>query len=844
MNILTINLNKIPYQNENTWLLFSCGKEPTHPITGSAQGWNNIEYLSSFNAAINNELSGEYYLGCGMHGLSDAFWFDLDDCFVLGEEGLILEEWAIPVIELAIRKKLYIEYSVSGHGLHIAGNCIEFENMIHSKHVYSPGDSKNGIKSKAIELFVSCKVSKCKRGLLITGNAYEKSMYNSYANLPVVSKYEILEVLKEAGASKLIQKIARSTYVIKSNYTAKDKRDGEPEKDVFQLQSSRLLTHDIVELALFDDKIRYLYNFEDILSGTFFELKNEYPCLSEQWVSSIKQVSCSENDFKLVLYLAKYSLERNALVDCLINSPRGLHQERKTKMLGNHSSDGRSYAEVTVDKALEVALPMISEILATEGDIYMSYSAGMNYMNYRYLKYQDIDDMKIMELYFKKKEGYSFFIYKQASVASALSNAYVLGKNAKNEFVKHKLFNLWYNSNHGKIVKGMTFSPSKDPLVYDEDSRNLYYNLYQGWTVKPKESDIINVWLDYVKEVICSNDEEDFDYFLNYFAHLFQKPSHHAGVALILKSDKGIGKNLILEPIQYILGSNLYFMSTKTKDLVGEFNKNVRGRLLIVANEALFAGDFASLDNLKGLIADKEISVTAKHVDSETSDNYSRVIILSNRSSVINYDPTERRYRFFNCNDDFASVRIRNNPINNEKLVRLVNIVNSEDYLPDDKRLCIELQEGLLAFFLARDISSFNPRLFEFGKNAGTIRSENNNPVSQFFFDFIVTGKFCVNPADLLNMNTIKTYYQETDDLKFHPDDLYACYKQYHKEYCNRSQMYNNNQFRNKFAELFLDGDKRTQVIRIATDKTARVWNLEARLVLAAKYNIDVESLD
>jgi hypothetical protein len=836
MNILTANFNKLPFQNEPCWLLFTEDKKPLHPLMGVSEGWNSREFLVPLNAALNNQQNNLYYLGCGVHGLSNAFWVDLDNCFKFSEDQETLEEWAYPFVDLAIRLKLYIEVSVSGNGLHIAGSCVDFDEFIHTKHIYSKGVTEKNIKSKAIELFLSTAEKKCKRGLLVTGNIYRRSTFNSGGQLPTVSKNEIIDILKEVHALKIIQNITRSGYVVKEN---------EKVQIVYPNanQDNNFIVNEVMDIALFDDKIKFLYNYEDVLSGSFDEVREDYIGLREEVFTSFCGKSTSENDFQFVLYLTRYTFIRSVLIACLLNSPRALQDNRKLKMYSKHSEDGRTYAELTVDKALAIAMPSIQEEIIKEGGICMSYLSGMEYMNSRYVKYQDTDDVKVVEYYFNKKDGHSYSVYKKISVASYLNNIYVVSKDKSGVFVKQKLFYLWYNSSHGKIVKGFVFAPSKEALIYEKESKHLYFNSFRGWAVNPRQTEIIDVWIDYVKEVICSNDEDDANYFLDYFAHLFQKPNHRPGVALVLKSDKGIGKNLVLEPLQYIMGKNLYFISTKKDDLAGVFNKGVKGRLLIIANEALFAGDHEAQDNLKGLIADKEISITAKHVDSVSSDNYARVVILSNRSSVINFDPTERRYRFFDCNDDFASVRIRENPENYKKLEKLLNIVNSEDYLPSQAYLSHELLSGLLFYFINRDISKFNPRLFEFGKNAGTIRTENNNPVSQFFFNFIESGKLGIATQDCVSMDTIKDYYNELDELDFHPEELYLCYANYHKQYCIKSQMYNFTQFKKKFSELFLNGIQKTFPKRYQA-KTIRVWKLDTRLALAAKYGIAEASLN
>ena len=214
MAILTNNISKLPFTSETTWYLFNPDKKPLHPVTGGSNGWDKSEYLSKFNIAINTKLNGDYYIGCGIHGLSNKFWLDLDNCYFANEiVDETLESWAIPIVDLAIKLNLYIEKSISGTGLHIAGACDGFENRIHTSHIYVKGDSANKIKSKAIELFLSTSESKCDRGLLITGNIIPESNYDVNEELAVVSKADFIKLFEQVKAHKLVQAINRLSLI-------------------------------------------------------------------------------------------------------------------------------------------------------------------------------------------------------------------------------------------------------------------------------------------------------------------------------------------------------------------------------------------------------------------------------------------------------------------------------------------------------------------------------------------------------------------------------------------------------------------------------------------------------
>ena len=132
-------------------------------------------------------------------------------------EGPVPQKWAAPIIDFAIKSKLYIEKSISGTGLHIIGKCVEFDKSIHNKHIYTKADTANNIKSEQIELYLSTDTDKCKRGVLITGNLYEKCNYDPNSPLPTVSKEEFIKLFEAVKATKLVQAITRIDFKIVSH---------------------------------------------------------------------------------------------------------------------------------------------------------------------------------------------------------------------------------------------------------------------------------------------------------------------------------------------------------------------------------------------------------------------------------------------------------------------------------------------------------------------------------------------------------------------------------------------------------------------------------------------------
>jgi hypothetical protein len=65
-----------------------------------------------------------------------------------------------------------------------------------------------------------------------------------------------------------------------------------------------------------------------------------------------------------------------------------------------------------------------------------------------------------------------------------------------------------------------------------------------------------------MKTVLCSGNEEHFQYFILWLASLVQKPNEKLEVAIVLQGDKGAGK------VSNLFIYDFYFLKKKNKYLV------------------------------------------------------------------------------------------------------------------------------------------------------------------------------------------------------------------------------------------------------------------------------------
>jgi len=192
----------------------------------------------------------------------------------------------------------------------------------------------------------------------------------------------------------------------------------------------------------------------------------------------------------------------------------------------------------------------------------------------------------------------------------------------------------WLEHPDRREFDGLTFHP--------KDNREGYYNQYRGFAVEPVKGDS-ELFLSFVKTVICNNDENNYLYLISWMAHLVQKPEEKIGVAVIIRGLKGTGKGKFLQQFGSLFGS--HFMEVSNGEhIVGKFNAHLSQLLLLGADEAYWNGDKRSEGVLKNLVTEPKITIERKGIDSVSMDSFLRVVLTTNNDYVVPSSGDERRW--------------------------------------------------------------------------------------------------------------------------------------------------------------------------------------------------------
>jgi hypothetical protein len=191
---------------------------------------------------------------------------------------------------------------------------------------------------------------------------------------------------------------------------------------------------------------------------------------------------------------------------------------------------------------------------------------------------------------------------------------------------------------------GMSFMPRQDKKVVGKK-----LNLWNGYGVKPVKPDGksgaagCNLFLDFMRDVICSGNEEHFDYLRKREAFVLQKRIR-CEVAVGLRSDEeGVGKGFYETKMGHLLG-NHYMQINNPKHIVGAFNPHLETLLRLTADEALFVGNPEHRNRLFGLITDPTLQIEPKGCGVYDAENFLNISVLSNDPHFLPISGTARRF--------------------------------------------------------------------------------------------------------------------------------------------------------------------------------------------------------
>lgn len=178
------------------------------------------------------------------------------------------------------------------------------------------------------------------------------------------------------------------------------------------------------------------------------------------------------------------------------------------------------------------------------------------------------------------------------------------------------------------------------------------YNLFRGFAVAPQAGADISVFRE-VLWLVSGKNEGVRDYIEKWVAHLLQRPSKKTGICIVVKGQKGVGKDTYFDSIGRIVGDKHYLTTAKPEcDVFGRFNSQLSQLLFLKFEEANFETNRDNEDQLKKLITSEYESIERKGYDTIRTTSCVNCVMTTNKHIPIPMTDDERRFMLVEASDE------------------------------------------------------------------------------------------------------------------------------------------------------------------------------------------------
>ena len=287
-------------------------------------------------------------------------------------------------------------------------------------------------------------------------------------------------------------------------------------------------------------------------------------------------------------------------------------------------------------ETIEVYNAYEEELNKLDKQFFVAYAGGKS------LVYQISEDINDELKTFSHHEFKNHYGNRTFPKMTGIKKGLPQGDNVRHyiEWLKHE--------NRRQYDLGIKFYPGQ---LSEYEAKN-YYNLWRGFPIEGKKGDFSKI--DYhLKHVWCRNNMEHYTYLMAWLADIIQNPTQKSGVALVVKGGKGLGKSLIVERLLYPIFGYTYIKIDKAEQITGKFNQHLLGKLFVVLEEAIWAGDKAAEGTLKSLITDRRTMLEGKGTNAQEMDTYCRLVFISNEKQAVPASIDERRFFALKVSEEY-----------------------------------------------------------------------------------------------------------------------------------------------------------------------------------------------
>ncbi len=319
----------------------------------------------------------------------------------------------------------------------------------------------------------------------------------------------------------------------------------------------------------------------------------------------------------------------------------------------------------------------------------------------------------------------------------------IINNNGGLEKKECRFIDKWLDDIEKKVYNKIYFFPSlsNDIMPYNPS----HYNTFTGYKIEniqnkevySYEDEDFNYILEHLRD-LTNNNEEHYNYFLNYLSHIIQKPYEQPKISIIFQTKPGVGKDKFFNWFGYELLGSRYFLNTDNiESLFGHFTSSLEEKILVIMTEIESSDTFKANKKIKNFIDGARLRIEKKGHDEYYIDNFGCLIGFGNLDNPVKLEKDERRFVIFSSSTKWI---LANSEDKNKHFKKLIDILQSGKY-----------NYTFYKYLKERNISELNlldrPISETYIKNA----AYQSSIIGDFFVDFI----YSTNAMDV-----DKTFYE------------------------------------------------------------------------------------
>lgn len=191
------------------------------------------------------------------------------------------------------------------------------------------------------------------------------------------------------------------------------------------------------------------------------------------------------------------------------------------------------------------------------------------------------------------------------------------------------------------LIKGTKFIPGdRRPNWTDPNTGTLYGNAWRGYTPQGDSAEVSPLVHEFFERLIP--DPRERHIFIQYLAHIVQRPWERPSWHIMIPSEPGTGKGFLLQQVLHPLLHHTMVISSFSQ-LTAQFSPVLESTLLVLLDDCKSKSD-STQTRLKSLMSEDRQYVEGKHKTGGMVNSYTRFILASNELRPLILEPEERRW--------------------------------------------------------------------------------------------------------------------------------------------------------------------------------------------------------